>query len=131
MNIFLIIGISLISLFVLFQIFVLIKSKRSVGNTIPFDKIDDAIASKIKDKKSLLYFHSPSCHNCKTQTPIIEKLKKEFDSIVSVDTTQNLETARALNVMGTPSLLFVGANKIEGFYVGVKNENFIRERLSN
>jgi len=129
MNPFLIAVISLIALFILFQIYVLIKPKRSVGIIVPYEKIDSEIANKIKDKKSLLYFHSPSCHNCKTQTPIIEKLKKEFESIISVDTTKNLKTARTFNVMGTPSLLFLGSNKIKGFYVGVKNEVFIREKL--
>ncbi len=129
MNVFVIIGVVLLSSFILFQIFMLVKSKRTVGNEIPYDKIDNDIAGKIKNKKGLLYFHSPTCHNCKKQTPIIEKLKSEFDSVVSVDVTKKLKTARAFNVMGTPSLLFVGANKIEGFYVGIKNENFIREKL--
>ena len=129
MNPFLIAVIALISLFIIFQLYALIKSKRSVGNTIPYEKIDHEIANKIKDKKSLLYFHSPSCHNCKNQTPIIEKLKKEYESIFSIDTTEYIDTARAFNVMGTPSILFLGSNKIEGFYVGVKNEAFIREKL--
>ncbi len=129
MNVFVIIGVVLLSSFILFQIFMLVKSKRTVGNEIPYDKIDNDIAGKIKNKKGLLYFHSPTCHNCKKQTPIIEKLKPEFDSVVSVDVTKKLKTAKAFNVMGTPSLLFVGANKIEGFYVGIKNENFIREKL--
>ena len=129
MNLFLIVVFVLIGLFISFQVFMFIKSKKSVGNPIPFDKLDDHFAEKIKNKKSVLYFHSPTCHNCKTQTPIIESLKKEFDSIFSIDISEKLEIARTFNVMGTPSLLFLGNNKIEGFYVGVKDERFIREKL--
>lgn len=130
MNIIFIIVAVLVVSFILLQIFMFVKSKKSVGNNIPYDKIDNEISGKIKDKKGLLYFHSPTCHNCKKLSPVISKLSKEFDSVISVDVTKKLETARAFNVMGTPSLLFVGANKIEGFYVGIKDEDFIREKLN-
>ena len=131
MSPFLIILITIGSLFMIFQVAVYIKSKKSVGNPIIFDKIDPEIASKMKDISGLLYFHSPSCHNCKTQTPIIENLKNKYDSIISVDASQNLQTARAFNIMGTPSILFFGGNKIKGYYVGVKNESFIIEKLKS
>ncbi|MCB0745132.1 MAG: thioredoxin family protein [Ignavibacteriae bacterium] len=124
-----IIALVLVTLFITFQIYVFVKSKKSVGNPIPFDTINNEIANKIKDKKSLIYFYSPSCHNCKKQTPIIEKLKSEFQSIISVDISKDLETARAFNIMGTPSILLLGTKTIEGVFVGVKNESFIREKL--
>lgn len=130
MNSFILIISILFAAFILFQIYMFLKSKKSVGNDIPFDRIDNKIAEKIKNKNGLLYFYSPTCHNCKKLTPLINKLKKEFEDIVSVDVSTNLETARAFNVMGTPSLLFVGANKIKGFYVGIKNEDFIKEKLN-
>ncbi|MFZ1291781.1 MAG: thioredoxin family protein [Melioribacteraceae bacterium] len=120
-----------IGLIILYQLFMYLKSKRSVGNQIPYSDINSEIADKIKNKKSILYFHSPTCYNCKTQTPIIEKLKSEFQSIFSVDISKDLQTAKAFGIMGTPSLLFLGTKTIEGFYVGVKNEKFIREKLQS
>jgi thiol-disulfide isomerase/thioredoxin len=128
-NIVLIVVLAIVVFFIAFQSFIYVKSKKMVGNSIPFDKIDKSITEKIKDKNSILYFHSPACHNCKTQTPIIDKLKKEFDSIISVDVSKDLNTARTFQIMGTPSLLFLGKQNIEGIYIGVKNENFIREKL--
>ncbi len=129
MNPFIVVGLILAGLFISYQLFAIIKSKKSVGNPIPFDKLDEDLVLKIKNRKSLLYFHSPRCHNCKAQTPIIENLKNEFPSIFSIDTSEKLEIARAFNVMGTPSLVFLGHDKIDGYYVGKKDEKFIREKL--
>jgi len=131
MSPFLIILIVLGGFFILFQAAVYIKSKNSVGGPIPFDKIDSKIADKVKDQSGLLYFHSPTCHNCKTQTPIIENLKNKFDSIISIDASENLRTTRAFNIMVTPSILVFSGNQIKGYYVGVKNESFILEKLKS
>ncbi|MBI1931866.1 MAG: thioredoxin family protein [Ignavibacteriales bacterium] len=131
MDLFFTIVIILIGIFTLFQFFMYLKSKRSVGKIIPYDMINSEIWGKIKNKKSVLYFHSPSCHNCKVQTPIIEKLKNEFNCFLSIDVSKDLQTAKAFGIMGTPSLIFLGTKTIEGFYVGVKDENFIREKLKS
>ncbi|MCB9257951.1 MAG: thioredoxin family protein [Ignavibacteriales bacterium] len=131
MSPFLIVLVVLLGLFVFFQIGFYIKSKKTVGQQIPFDKIESEFLDKIKDKKGFVYFHSPTCHNCKNQTPIVEKLKEKFSSIISIDVSKNLQTARALNVMGTPSIVFFGGNEIKGYYVGVKDENFLIEKMNN
>ena len=47
--IFITIGI-LVFAFILFQILVFIKSKKNVGNPIPFDKIETEFIQEIKDK---------------------------------------------------------------------------------
>jgi len=130
MSPFLIVIIALASLFFLTQIGFYIKSKKSVGNPIPFDKIDKGVVEGLRDKKGLIYFHSPTCHNCKTQTPIIEKLSKENESIISVDVSKKINTARALSVMGTPSIIMFSNNKIQNYFVGVKDEKFLSEHLA-
>lgn len=129
MNPFLIVVLALATIYLLLQGWMVLKSKKSVGKPIPFENIEAEIAAQIKDKKGLLYFHSPSCHNCKTQSPIIEKIAKDNESIVSIDATKNRETSRSLNVMGTPSIIFFSGNKITGYYVGVKSESFILDKL--
>ena len=129
MNPFLIVVLAIVAIFLLLQGWMLLKSKKSVGKPIPFENIENIIAEQIKDKKGILYFHSPSCHNCKNQSPIIEKIAKDNESIISIDASKNRETARSLNVMGTPSIIFFSGNKITGYYVGVKSESFILDKL--
>ena len=117
--------------FVLFQIFVYLKSKKSVGNTIPYDNIEPEFVEELKNKKGLIYFYSNTCGNCKVQSPIIEKVQNKISTLVSIDTSKHIKTAKAFNVMAIPSILFFEGNKIAGYYVGVKNEKFILEKYNN
>ncbi len=117
--------------FVLFQIFVFIKSKKSVGNPIPFDEIESEFIEELKDKDGMIYFYSPTCGNCKVQSPIIEAVKNKISKIISIDTSKHMKTAKTFNVMAIPSILFFKGNKIAGYYVGVKNEKFILEKSNN
>ena len=121
----------LVLAFILFQIFVVIKSKKNVGNPIPFDNIETEFIQEIKDKKGLIYFYSPNCRNCKVQLPIIENIKNKINILLSIDTSKHMKTAKAFNVMAIPSILFFKGNKIAGYYVGVKNEKFILEKFNN
>lgn len=131
MNILLIIVISILLLFILIQIFTYRKSKKTVGQPIPFDLIEEEFAEKIREQKGVIYFYSPTCSNCKVQSPIIEKVKNKINTIISIDTSKYMKTAKAFNVMAIPSILFFDGNKIKGFFVGVKNEKFILEKFNN
>ena len=119
------------SAFLLFQLWGYIKSKKSVGSEILYSEIEDGFVEKLKDKKGLIYFYSPKCHNCKKQTPIIEKLSADYSHIISIDASVNLKTARAFNVLGTPSTIIFSRNKIKGYYVGVKSEEFLIDKITN
>jgi len=128
---FLTIIIGLILAFVLMQVYLVIKSKRTAGKPIPFENINNLVAEKIKNKKGLLYFFSPNCHSCKTQTPIIDKLKNEFPNIISIDLSKDIGTARAFSIMGTPAIVFVNNNFVDSIHLGVKSETFIRNKFAN
>ena len=119
------------SAFLLFQLWGYIKSKKSVGSEILYSEIEDGFVEKLKDKKGLIYFYSPKCHNCIKQTPIIEKLSADYSHIISIDASVNLKTARAFNVLGTPSTIIFSRNKIKGYYVGVKSEEFLIDKITN
>jgi len=129
--IFLTIFLILISAFILKQIYLIIKSKNAAGKPIPFDKLNDAISKKIKNKKGMLYFFSPICSVCKTQTPVVEKLKNIYPNIISIDISKDIKTAKAFNIMGTPSIVFVNNNFVDSIYIGFKSENFIRNKFTD
>lgn len=131
MSPFLIIVLILFALILLFQVWGYIKSKKSVGSEINYSDMEEEFVEKLKDKKGLIYFYSPRCHNCKTQSPIIEKISNNHRNIISIDASSNLKTARVFNVLGTPSTIIFSGNKIKGYYVGVKNEDFLIDKLTN
>ena len=131
MSPFLIIIAIVLSSVIAVQLWGLYKSKKSVGRQIPYSEIEQEFIDKIKDKTGLVYFYSPRCSNCKTQTPIIDKISKKFSHIISIDATNNLKTAKAFNVIGTPSIIFFAEDKIKGYFVGVKSEAFLEEKLKS
>lgn len=130
MNILLIIIVTLVVLFLAMQFTAYFKSKKLVGQSLPFDKLSGNLKNSIKDKNSVLYFYAPNCHACKQQSPIIEKLKKDFNNIFMIDASQNISDARAFGIMGTPSTIFVKANQIKEVMIGFKNENVLRKKLA-
>lgn len=131
MDILTIVVVAVVLLIISFQIYSIIKSKRSVGKPIPFEKIASELSEKLKDKKALVYFHSPSCHNCKTLSPIIDRLKKDFTNIESVDISNDIDTARAFGILGTPALIFVNNNFVDSVHLGIKSEDFIKSKLQS
>ena len=131
MNSFLIGVLILLSLFLVFQLWLYLKTKRSIGKDIVFDNLNEELVNKIRDQKGMVYFYSPSCYNCKLQTPIIENLKKKLNNVISINASQNLMVAKTFNVMGTPSIVFFSGNKIVDYFVGIKQEMFLTEKLNN
>ena len=131
MSPFLIVVLAILAILISFQFLGYYKSKKSVGSPIPFEEIEQECIEKIKGKMGLIYFYSPRCSNCKTQAPIIDKISEKFDDIVSIDATKNLQTARAFNVLGTPSIILFGDDKIKGYFVGVKSEAFLEAKLKS
>jgi len=123
--------IAVVVLIISFQLYSVIKSKKSVGKAIPFEKMDQELSEKLKNKKALIYFHSPSCHNCKLLSPIIKKLKIDFANIESVDISNDIDTARAFGIMGTPALIFIDNNFVDSVHLGIKSEEFIKAKLQS
>jgi thioredoxin 1 len=128
MNTFIYIILIVIGVFFGLQYLLVLKSKLNRGKSI--DDVNGPVGDAIKDgKKVMVYFHSPTCPPCRVQTPIVDKLKKEFDNIFKVDTSTDFGTARRFGVMGTPSTVIVSNGKIEQFLVGVKDESTLRKYL--
>ena len=131
MNITLFFIFAIIALFTLWQLWAIYQSKKIIGKDIPYDKLDAELSRKIKDKSGLIYFFSPACPNCKTQTPIIHSLKKKYENILLINAYDDINMAKVFNIAGTPSFVFFGGNKILSHYVGIKKESFIIDNLQS
>lgn len=71
-----------------------------------------------KASRALVYFFSPSCGACKAFTPKFQALSKKNRSVFAVDVFQDMELARGLKVMGTPSVVEIEDGTIVGYWVG-------------
>lgn len=81
-------------------------------------------------KKYMIYFYTNSCAACKTMTPLIDKISKDFDNIHKVNLASEMEIGRKFGVMGTPSLVLVEMGRITEFILGARNESFLRKLLN-
>jgi thiol-disulfide isomerase/thioredoxin len=68
--------------------------------------------------RALVYFFSPSCGACKALTPRFLELSRKNPSVFAVNVAQDLELARGLQVMGTPSVVEIESGTVVGYWVG-------------
>jgi thiol-disulfide isomerase/thioredoxin len=69
-------------------------------------------------RKALVYFFSPSCRACAPFTSRFQDLSRKNRGVFLVNVFEDHELARALRVMGTPSVVEVADGKVVGYHVG-------------
>lgn len=113
---------------VVLQLVIVIGAKRRRGRRV--QSVGGELGAAVNSgARVLAYFYSPSCAVCKTQTPVIEALEKEYENIFKINVGEHFEAARAFGVMGTPTMVVVDQGKIVDMYVGARSEAFLREAL--
>jgi len=75
--------------------------------------------------KALIYFFSPSCGMCRPLTPRFEQLRRKNPAVFLVNVAEELELARALRVMGTPSVVEIADGKVTAYHVGAVPEELV------
>ncbi len=127
-DILLYIVLTIVGFFVFMQLFFWISGFLKRGKKI--ENINGEVGRRIQSgNRLLLYFYSPTCGACKPMTPIIDKMKKEFKDIFSINLAKDMKTARAFGVMGTPATVIVEQGKIKKFVLGARSENFLRDLM--
>ena len=85
-----------------------------------------------KDLPIVLDFYTDTCNPCKTLTPILERLSKEYkNDIIFIKTkaNENIVLAKQLGVTSVPTLIFVNKNKEIERANGLITEHSLRERI--
>lgn len=112
---------ALIGLFVLMigmQLVVRARANALKGAALP--ELSGAIGRRIAaSKRALVYFFSPQCGACRPITPRVKELGKSNPSVFAIDVMQDMEVARALRVMATPSTVEIEEGKIVGYHIGL------------
>ena len=82
------------------------------------------------DKPAIIDFNADWCVPCKTLTPILKELAKEYEGkidIYSVNTESAGELAMAFQIQSIPSMLFIPMNEEPQMAVGLlPKENLIK-----
>ena len=107
------------------------RTQKSKGNEIDVSILDDETRSLLTKEKSILYFYTQTCHACKTQVPIIDKLSEETKLVQKIDLSKNMALAKEFGIMGTPTIALMKKNIVTEIFVGFKRENFLRTYFNN
>ena len=95
-----------------------IQSRARALQGKPLPALPGAVGARVaKSPRALVYFHSPGCGACRPFTPRLRALGEER-SVFVIEVMQDLDVARALGVMATPSTVEVADGKVVGFHVG-------------
>ncbi len=115
--------------FILIQLSMVLRMKMKKGKGVP--DLNGAHGRMVKTgSKVLMYFYSPSCRACKSLTPIVRSLSKKHKNVFSINITKDMDTARKLGIMGTPSIVLVEDKIIKEFMAGAVGESQIMELLA-
>jgi thiol-disulfide isomerase/thioredoxin len=114
----LLVGLGLfIALVIGMNIFVRRAARALAGQPLP--ELPGQLGKSISGaKQGLVYFFSPGCAACRPITPKIKALSSKNKNVFAVDVTENLDLARALRVMATPSILEIGEGRVVDVHVG-------------
>lgn len=85
-----------------------------------------------KNKPVLVDFFAVWCGPCKSQSPIVEEVAKEFGDqavIGMLDVDENPDTAQNFQVMGIPSLKIFRNGKVVEEFTGLQQRNTLTEAL--
>lgn len=77
----------------------------------------------------VIYFHSNTCPACNQVTPLIDKLRGEFDNVIKINCSDNKEAARAFFIFGTPTVLQIVNGQMGKIVVGKTKEKVLREMV--
>lgn len=99
------------------QVLVRARARAMLGKPLP--QLPGSTGAKLTSAaRALVYFFSPSCGACVRLTPRFRELSQKNPAVFVVDVMQDLELARGLGVMGTPSVVEIADGKIVGYHVG-------------
>jgi thioredoxin 1 len=120
----------IIALFLIMQFNMIRMAKRSKGIKLAGLKGELKILEK-KGTKGLVYFFSPSCHACKTQSPLIREMKSEYRNIFDIDISKDFQTAGIFGIKATPTTITVEDGMINNVYLGAKPKEFLEKLITN
>jgi thioredoxin 1 len=108
---------TLVAILVALQIFARISADKLLERQLP--EVPGPMGAKLKAAKSaLVYFTSPSCGACRSWTPKIKELGRRNRNVFLVDVSKDVNVARALSVMATPTTIEIRDGLVHGVHIG-------------
>lgn len=104
------------------------RSQKTKGKSVDISLFNDEIKNLLNGNKSILYFYTPTCGACKTQAPIIDKLKEEIEFVGKIDLSINRAVSTEFGILGTPTTAIMKGNTVTEIFVGLKKYDFLKTK---
>ncbi|MDF1563181.1 MAG: thioredoxin family protein [Deltaproteobacteria bacterium] len=123
------VALGVVALFFGLQIFLVLKMRAAKGKPAPAlpGKLGERIA---KGERLLFYFYSPTCGACRAMTPVVQRMGKASSRVQAIDISQDMETARAFGIMGTPATLVVDGGTVTELLIGAQPQSRLEALLA-
>ncbi len=97
-----------------------------IKNTEEFEK--EVINS---NQTVFIDFYATWCKPCKTMTPIIEEIAKEYKEIkfVKIDIDKNEKLAIKYNIMSIPTMMIIKNGEVKKTFVGITDKQSITKEF--
>lgn len=118
-----------IAFFMIMQVIQVQLSKKSKGVKISGLEAPLSVLER-KGVKGLVYFHSPSCHACKSITPVIQELKTQHKNIYDIDISINRNALDVFGVKATPTTMIVEDGIITNVILGARSKSFLKNLIT-
>ncbi len=122
-------ALSIILLMFAIKIFMHKRAQKLRGKFIDISIFNDEIKTLLSGNKSILFFYTPTCGACKTQAPIIDKLKEDLNLVGKIDLTKERYASKEFGILGTPTTAIMQGNKVVDIFVGLKKYNFLKTKF--
>jgi len=107
-----------IALMIGMNVYVRIRARAMNGKPLP--ALPGGVGTSIsRAKNGLVYFMTPSCGACRAITPKMSALAKKNKNVFVIDVSENLELARALRIMATPSTIEIDSGRVVNVHIGM------------
>lgn len=110
-------------------VFVCWKAKETVGRSA--DPVIQLFPEIKNQPISLVMFSSPNCSPCKKMLPLIADLGKETGQTYTIDVTREKETAQAMGIRATPTLLVIKNGQVDKLFLGSKNRSALCKLMAD
>jgi thiol-disulfide isomerase/thioredoxin len=113
----LVVVLAVVGLLVALQVALRLKARGMRGRPLP--ELPGPLGARLAAApRALVYLFSPSCAACKPLTPRFNELGRNNPGVFVVNVVEELALARALGVMGTPTVIEVVGGRVAGYHVG-------------
>ena len=106
-----------VGLMIFSNLMIIKRTNKLKGEPLP--DLPGELGKQLKNaERAVLYFFSPNCAACRMLTPKFREMKEQGKPVHLINLRDQLDLARAMKIMATPTTLEIEKGLVVGVHVG-------------